>query len=71
MSGNGSVRDLYPERSIARPFGRLIHCPGCDEDVDVIEINLGGTGRSMRPDVCGDCQAAGKDPEPGLNGDRA
>ncbi len=44
------------------PMGRLVTCAACNQLVDVIEIPLGGTGQSMRPDLCGECQHA--DPEP-------
>lgn len=47
-----------------KPLGRLIVCPGCGETVDVIEVELGGTGSSMRPDLCGLCQPLARKLEP-------
>lgn len=57
----GDLRELFREPVIAKPLGRLIRCPGCDQVVDSIEV---GVIRSMRPDMCGECHVAGLDPEP-------
>jgi len=57
-----TVIQLRPSALSLHPIGRLVDCPACNQQVDIIEIQLGGTGRSMRPDLCGECQHA--DPEP-------
>lgn len=59
-----NVIRLRPDPLPVQPIGRLLECASCGELVDVIEIDVGGTGRSMRPDVCGECIVAGADPEP-------
>lgn len=66
MTRPGSIRELFPHDDTLAPRGRLLECASCHELVDIIEIDLGGTGSSMRPDVCGQCIVAGHDPEPRL-----
>ena len=59
----GDLRQLFPPSEIRKPYGQLIRCAHCLADVDIIEIELTAPMR-MRPDVCGQCLAAGHDPEP-------
>lgn len=58
MADRSNVIQLRPTPLSLHPVGRLIRCSSCGADVDVIEIDLGGTGSSMRADRCGDCHGA-------------
>lgn len=60
----GSVREQLRVVESRKPLGRLIRCPGCGDDVDVIEIHLSGSFSSMRPDLCGSCQTRAHELEP-------
>lgn len=64
MSRPGSPRAALRVVEPRKPVGRLIRCPGCGDDVDIVEIDLGGTGSSMRPDLCGACQPLARKLEP-------
>ena len=60
----GSARAALRVVEQRKPLGRLIRCPGCGDDVDIVEINLGGSFASMRPDLCGACQPLARKLEP-------
>lgn len=64
VSRPGSPRAALRVVENRRTLGRLITCPGCGDDVDVIEVDLGGSFASMRPDLCGKCQPLARELEP-------